>query len=60
MPCRTIAFTDDLICPPHLVAEVADAIPGCDHVEIPDCGHLGNLERPDAVNAAIIEFLAKY
>ncbi|MFI2614459.1 alpha/beta fold hydrolase [Streptomyces sp. NPDC018584] len=60
VPCRTIAFTDDLICPPHLVAEVADAIPGCDHVEIPDCGHLGNLERPDAVNAAIIEFLAKY
>ncbi|MCW7941479.1 alpha/beta hydrolase [Streptomyces hygroscopicus] len=60
VPCRAIAFADDLICPPHLVAEVADAIPGCDLMEIPDSGHLGNLERPDAVNAAIIEFLDKY
>lgn len=60
VPCRAIAFADDLISPPHLVAEVADAIPGCDFVEIPDCGHLGYLERPDEVNAAIIEFFDKY
>ncbi|GAA3627100.1 alpha/beta fold hydrolase [Nonomuraea rosea] len=59
VPCRAIAFADDLVCPPHLVAEVADAIPDCDLVEIPGCGHLGNLERPDAVNSAIIEFLDK-
>ncbi|KOV13061.1 alpha/beta hydrolase [Streptomyces sp. XY431] len=59
-PCRAIGFADDLICPPHLVAEVADAIPGCDFVEIPDAGHLGHLERPEAVNVAITEFLAKY
>jgi pimeloyl-ACP methyl ester carboxylesterase len=26
-------------------------------VQIPHCGHLGHLERPDKVNAAIIEFL---
>lgn len=60
VPCRAIAFADDIICPPHLVAEVADAVPDCDYVEIPDCGHLGNLERPEAVNAAVIEFLHKY
>ncbi|MFF2027099.1 alpha/beta fold hydrolase [Streptomyces sp. NPDC058171] len=60
VPCRAIAYADDLICPPHLVAEVGDVIPGCDFVEIPDCGHLGNLEQPDAVNAAIIEFLDKH
>ncbi|MEV0126111.1 alpha/beta fold hydrolase [Streptomyces sp. NPDC050703] len=60
VPCRVIAFSDDLICPPHLVAEVADAIPGCDLVEIPDCGHLGYLERPDEVNTALVEFLGKY
>lgn len=60
VPCRVIAFSDDLICPPHLAAEVANAIPGCDFVEIDGAGHLGNLERPDEVNAAIIEFLGKF
>jgi pimeloyl-ACP methyl ester carboxylesterase len=55
--CRVIAFDDDLVCPPHLAAEVADAIPDCDFVKISDCGHLGHLERPDEVNAAVIEFL---
>jgi pimeloyl-ACP methyl ester carboxylesterase len=59
-PCRVIAFTDDLIAPPYLGAEVADAIPDADYVEIADCGHLGHLERPDEVNTAIIEFLEKY
>jgi pimeloyl-ACP methyl ester carboxylesterase len=57
VPCRAIAFADDRICPPHLVAEVADAIPECEFLEIPDCGHLGYLERPEVINAAIIGFL---
>jgi pimeloyl-ACP methyl ester carboxylesterase len=60
MPCRVIAFEDDLVTPPHLAAEVADAIPNCDLVQIPGCGHLGHLERPGEVNSAIIEFLDKY
>ena len=59
VPCRVIAFSDDLVCPPHLVAETAQAIPDCDYVEIDSCGHLGYLERPDEVNSAIIEFLEK-
>jgi pimeloyl-ACP methyl ester carboxylesterase len=59
VPCRVIAFSDDLMCPPHLCAEVADAIPDCNYVEIGSCGHLGYLERPDEVNSAIIEFLDK-
>lgn len=59
VPCRVIAFSDDLMCPPHLCAEVAEAIPDCDYVEIGSCGHLGYLERPDEVNSAIIEFLDK-
>lgn len=60
VPCRVIAFADDLICPPHLGLEVADAIPDCDYVEIARCGHLGYLEQPDEVNTAIVEFFDKY
>jgi pimeloyl-ACP methyl ester carboxylesterase len=59
VPCRVIGFSDDLMCPPHLCAEAAEAIPDCDYVEIDRCGHLGYLERPDEVNSSIIEFLDK-
>jgi pimeloyl-ACP methyl ester carboxylesterase len=59
-PCRVVSFADDVIAPPGFGAEVAEAIPDCDFVQIPSCGHLGYLERPDAVNAAILEFLDKH
>jgi len=58
-PCRVIAFSDDLICPPHLCVEVAETIRNCDFVEIGSTGHLGYLERPEEVSSAIIEFLDK-
>jgi pimeloyl-ACP methyl ester carboxylesterase len=51
-----IGFADDLLTPPYLGAEVADAIPNARYLAIPDTGHLGFIERPDAVNAAIMEF----
>jgi pimeloyl-ACP methyl ester carboxylesterase len=60
VPCRVIAFSDDLMCPPHLCMETSESIPDCDYVEIERCGHLGYLERPDEVNAAMIEFLDKH
>ncbi|MCP9274170.1 alpha/beta fold hydrolase [Mycolicibacterium arenosum] len=51
-----IGFADDLLLPPHLGREVADAIPGARYLQIPDAGHLGFIERPDAVNASVLEF----
>jgi pimeloyl-ACP methyl ester carboxylesterase len=56
-PCRVVAFSDDLVTPPHLAAEVAEAIPDCDYVEVDRCGHYGYLERPDEVNRAMLAFL---
>ncbi|GBE65202.1 hydrolase [Mycobacterium sp. MFM001] len=53
-----IGFADDLVTPPHLSREVADAIPNGRYLQIADAGHLGFLERPDAVNAAILQFFA--
>ncbi len=55
-PVLVIGFADDLVMPPHLGAEVADALPNGRYLEIADAGHLGFLERPDAVNSAILDF----
>jgi pimeloyl-ACP methyl ester carboxylesterase len=56
VPCLVIGFADDIILPPHLGREVADAIPGAVYQEIKDCGHYGYLERPDEVNRALLDF----
>ncbi|MBS2965970.1 alpha/beta hydrolase [Actinocrinis puniceicyclus] len=55
--CMVLAFADDLITPPHLNREVADAIAGCRYELVERCGHFGYLERPDAVNALLLDFL---
>jgi pimeloyl-ACP methyl ester carboxylesterase len=55
-PVLVIGFADDLVMPPHLGAEVADALPNGRYLEIADAGHLGFLERPNAVNSAILDF----
>ncbi|MGP3953445.1 alpha/beta fold hydrolase [Streptomyces sp. 7N604] len=58
VPCHVIAFADDLVTPPHLGREVANAIPGATYEVIADCGHYGYLEDPGAVNKSIVEFFA--
>ncbi len=57
-PVLVIGFGDDLALAPHLSREVADAMPNARYLEIPDAGHLGFLERPEAVNAAMLQFFA--
>jgi pimeloyl-ACP methyl ester carboxylesterase len=58
-PVLVIGFADDLVIPPHLGAEVADVLPNGRYLEIADTGHLGFLERPQAVNRAILDFFAE-
>jgi pimeloyl-ACP methyl ester carboxylesterase len=57
-PCLVMAFADDLVVPPFLCRELAEAIPGSRYEEIPGCGHYGHLEQPAAVNAQILSFFA--
>ncbi|WP_406207512.1 alpha/beta hydrolase [Streptomyces sp. NBC_01017] len=56
VPCLVIGFADDVILPPHLGREVADAVPGAVYQEIKGCGHYGYLERPDEVNRVLLDF----
>ena len=57
-PTLVIGFADDVMLPPHLGREVADALPNCRYLQIRDTGHLGFIEQPEAVNAAALEFFA--
>ncbi|HEU4361190.1 MAG TPA: alpha/beta hydrolase [Mycobacterium sp.] len=58
-PVLVIGFGDDVVMPPHLGREVADALPNGRYLEIADAGHLGFIERPDEVNKAALEFFAE-
>lgn len=57
-PVLVIGFADDIVTPPYLGREVADAMPNGRFLQIPDTGHLGFFERPQAVNTAALQFFA--
>ncbi|KAA8970146.1 alpha/beta hydrolase [Mycobacterium sp.] len=57
-PVLVIGFADDVLTPPHLCREVAEALPNGRYLQIADAGHLGFLERGAAVNAAALQFFA--
>ena len=58
-PALVIGFADDIVLPPHLGREVADALPNGRYLEIPDAGHLGFIEKPQVVNAAALKFFGE-
>ncbi|MFM7778946.1 MAG: alpha/beta fold hydrolase [Alphaproteobacteria bacterium] len=49
---------DDVMTPPHLAEEMAAAIPGARLIRFAGSGHLPSMEVPEAVNAAMAEWLA--
>jgi pimeloyl-ACP methyl ester carboxylesterase len=59
VPAMVLAFEHDVLTPPHLCAEVAEAVPGCRYVEVAGAGHSGPFEKPDEVNSAMLEFFAE-
>ncbi|MGW7276062.1 alpha/beta fold hydrolase [Streptomyces sp. NPDC054864] len=59
VPTLVVGFADDLVLPPHLSREVADAVPGARYAEIKNAGHYGYLEQPDQVNDVLLRFFAE-
>ena len=59
--CPTLVLVGDAdeATPPELAREMAAGIPGAKLVVVPECGHLSTLERPEAVNAALVAWLAQ-
>jgi len=56
-PTLVLVGDGDESTPPVLAQEIAASIAGSCLVTVPDCGHLSTLERPQAVNRALVEWL---
>ncbi len=56
-PTLVLVGDGDELTPPDLSKEIAGGISGSRLVIVPDCGHLSTIEKPDAVNAALAEWL---
>lgn len=58
VPTVIVVGDADPLTPQALSEEMAAAIPGAKLVVAPECGHVITLERPEVVNAALMEWLA--
>ncbi|WP_052142974.1 alpha/beta fold hydrolase [Burkholderia gladioli] len=58
VPSLVLVGDSDPVTPPEFAREMAEAIPGAKFVIVPECGHTSPLERPEAVNAALRDWLA--
>jgi len=56
-PTLVLVGDDDQLTPPVLAREMAAGIPGARLVVVPECGHLSTLERPQAVTAALVDWM---
>jgi pimeloyl-ACP methyl ester carboxylesterase len=57
--CPTLVLTgdEDNTIPNSLSKEMADGIPGAKLVILPDCGHLPQVEQPQATSDALVQWL---
>ena len=57
-PALIMCGVQDVLTPPALSRELADAIPDARLLELEECGHLSSLEQPELVNQAFEDWLA--
>ena len=57
VPCLVLSGSQDNNAPAPMMAKMASYIPRVKYVELEGAGHLVNLERPAAFNAALDQFL---
>jgi 3-oxoadipate enol-lactonase len=59
VPTLVIVGEQDTITPPAGAKAMAAAIPGASYVELPDAGHLPNIETPIAFHSAVSDWLSR-
>ncbi|HMD54466.1 MAG TPA: alpha/beta fold hydrolase [Phycisphaerae bacterium] len=57
VPVLIIVGAEDVITPPSIAADMKAKIPSARLVEIPGAGHMSNLQSPERVSEAMLEFL---
>ena len=57
VPALLVAGSDDKTAPASIMKRMAEKIPGADYVLLEGCGHLGQMDQPDAFNSALEGFL---
>ncbi len=57
VPTLLLSGSRDNNAPAPMMAKMATYVPGADYIELEGVGHLANLERPQAFNAALESFL---
>jgi pimeloyl-ACP methyl ester carboxylesterase len=58
VPTLVVTGEEDAVIGPEIGRELAAAIPGARFLLVEEAGHLVNLERPEIVNEALLDFLA--
>lgn len=56
-PTLVLVGADDGLTPPELSHEIAAGIAGATLTVVPNCAHLSTMEQPQAVNAALVQWL---
>ena len=59
LPVLCLAGGDDRNAPPSVMQQMAARIVGAEYRCLPGVGHLAHMEAPQAVNAALVEFLVR-
>jgi pimeloyl-ACP methyl ester carboxylesterase len=58
VPTLVVTGEEDAVIGPEIGRELAAAIPGARFLLVEEAGHLVNLEQPEIVNEALLDFLA--
>jgi pimeloyl-ACP methyl ester carboxylesterase len=58
VPTLVITGEEDAVTGPEVGRDLAAAIPGARFLLVEEAGHLSNLEQPEIVNEALLDFLA--
>jgi alpha-beta hydrolase superfamily lysophospholipase len=56
-PTLVVCGDSDQLTPPDCSDEIAALVPGAQRFTIAQCGHMLTMEQPDAVNAALLQWL---